>query len=162
MTSIDFMIVDDKSERYGMITGMNGIGLVEELTKVSIQRKIVPESRLRLPHRQVNPFPTNAVLYVHGNFNQGYANTTYVREIAPERPDLKFILGLEGARNSESHFANGEDYRFVRGILDKQPHASEPVLVCFDLDFFAAPHPDDETTYWMLTYMQQLKQLRGL
>jgi len=66
------------------------------------------------------PISDSAVIYVHGNFGNRYANVGITQELAVRRPDLKFIIAVDPTRCSEEDFARREDYALVRQFFERE------------------------------------------
>ena len=66
------------------------------------------------------PISDSAVIYVHGNFRNRYANVGMAQELAVRRPDLKFIIAIDPTRCSEGDFSRREDYALVRQFFERE------------------------------------------
>jgi len=160
MTSLDFVIVHDYPEKYWLVLKSNRIGLAAEIVGIS-KPHVHETSESSLGSRTMGQeqFPEGAILYVHGNVNTGYNNVGYVREFSQERLDLRFVLQIDPFFSSKRHFWKERNYLYAKELLSQTPHASQPVICQYDLRFFA---PERDDAYWLATYLQELKQLRGL
>lgn len=154
--TLDFVIVHDYPAKYRVVRSQRIIELAMDIAEIPhYQIHETEESSLTSRQLQGQPFPEGAVLYVHGNVYKKYQNVGLANQFSRARPDLKFILQIDDAVSSEHDFSSRTDYELVR-VLSKRQHASQS-MICCDLNFFVA-----DQSYWLATYLQELKQLRGL
>ncbi len=157
--TLDFIFVHDYPAKYRLVLRQNMIELAMGIAGISsYQIRETEESSLVSRTLAESPFPEGAILYVHGNLQTQYQNVGLVREFTATRPDLQFVLQLDPVQSHEWHFRSKEDYEYVRS-LPQERHASQHVIWTHDLKFFA---PERDEDYWLATYLQELKQLRGL
>lgn len=154
--TLDFVIVHDYPAKYRIVRSQKLIELAMEIAEISeYQIHETEESSLTLRQLQGQPFPEGAVLYVHGNAYTEYRNVGLAASFSQARPDLKFIMQVDKFISSERDFSHRADYELVCTWL--QQHTSQKIICC-DMDFFA---PNNQS-YWLATYLQELKQIRGL
>lgn len=157
--TIDFVIVHDYPSKYRIVRKHRLIELAMEVAEIpSYEIHETGEDSLISRQLQGQSFPEGAVLYVHGNVQEQYENVGYARQFSQERSDLRFILQTDPF-SSERHFKEREDYEYVRELTSQTPHASMPVICQYDLRIFA---PERDNDYWLATYLQELKEIRGL
>jgi len=157
--TLDFVIVHDYPSKYRIVRSQKFIELAMDVAGISsYQIHETREDSLVSRQLQGQPFPDKAILYVHGNAQAQYENVGYAKLFSQERSDLRFVLQI-GPFSSERHFKEREDYEYVRELTSQTPHASMPVICQYDLRIFA---PERDNDYWLGTYLQELKEIRGL
>ena len=157
--TLDFVLVQDRPEKYRIVLRQGMIELAMDMAGIpSYQIHEAEESSLQSRRLHETPFPEGAIVYVHGNLQTGYRNIGFSKEFALARQDLRFVLQLDPIHSNEWNFFKKEDYDYVRS-LPQERHASQQVIWSHDLMFFA---PERDRDYWLATYLQELKQLRGL
>lgn len=114
---------------------------------------VQPEDTLDMP----TTFPSNAIVYVHGNFYNEYENVGKARQLAAQRQDLKLIINVDGSKLREEHFQDQADREYIRALLEQGFDPQQQVVVSTSVapEFFSSRNRSEQSFKY---YLQQLRR----
>lgn len=75
-----------------------------------------------------SPMPTRGIAVVHGSYLKRYRTVGFVRQLAEQTPDLRFIIAADEMSNERS-FCDRDDYAFAKTHLTNHPNPQQQVCV---------------------------------
>lgn len=163
---LDILLFHDHPHWISVALDVELPGVMESIGLSRREYTITPRPEVLLDDDSAQFFsnvPEQTIILVHGSHQSGYRNVGHVRRHSFVRPDLRFILSIDRAAQ-EKHFADRDDYVFVREHLPNGPHPTYPVSVTncqFNLSEFIANDPRISTPS-LGAYIRDYLQLRTL